>query len=70
MATKELRELRYEYEAAYKTYMSSVQSLSDASERGEWPKAEVMKQESVAFTDLALIRHALLEELQEYTRAK
>ena len=38
MATKELRELRHKYKAAYTTYMSCVQALADATERGEWAK--------------------------------
>jgi hypothetical protein len=34
MATNELRELRHKYKAAYTTYLSCVQALSEASQQG------------------------------------
>jgi hypothetical protein len=36
MATKELRELRHKYKAAYTSYMHCVQALSDATQAGVW----------------------------------
>ena len=42
MATKELRELRHKYKAAYTDYMSCVQALSDASQKGDWPSADTL----------------------------
>lgn len=63
MATKELRELRHQYKAAYTSYMQSVQALSDASQGGIWPPAEVLKIEEKAFNELTFIRQALLDAL-------
>jgi hypothetical protein len=64
MATKELRELRHKYRAAYTNYMHGVQALSDASQRGECPAAEVLKLEEEAFHELSALREALLEALR------
>lgn len=66
MATKELRERRHNYKAAYTKYMLCVQAISDASERGQWPDARTIEGEHAAFTELALMRHELLEALKEY----
>jgi hypothetical protein len=66
MATKELRELRHKYKAAYTSYIHSVQALSDATERGEWPNDQIVDAEHAAFTELALVRHALWEKLREH----
>jgi hypothetical protein len=63
MATKELRELRHKYKAAYTTYMQSVQALSDASQAGIWPSAEVLKVEEKALNELTFMRQALLDAL-------
>ena len=68
MATKELRELRHKYKAAYTSYMQSVQALSDASQAGVWPPAEVMKLEEKALNELTFARQALLDAL--YTHGK
>lgn len=70
MATKELRELRHRYKEACTTYMSCVQALSDASERGEWLAAESAEKEVAAFTQLALVRHELIETLVAHSRKK
>lgn len=64
MATKELRELRHKYKAAYTRYMPSVQALSDASQTGVIPKAEVLELEDKAFDELTVLRRALLDALQ------
>ena len=56
MATKELRELRHKYKAAYTSYMQSVQALSDASQAGIWPSAEVLKLEDAALNHLTFVR--------------
>ena len=69
MATKELRELRHKYKAAYTTYLNCVQVLSDATERGVMPTQAVIEQEHAAFTELALVRHELWEKLREHTKA-
>ena len=63
MATKELRELRHKYKAAYTSYMQSVQALSDASQDGIWPSADVLKAEEKALNELTFIRQALLDAL-------
>ena len=63
MATKELRELRHQYKAAYTSYMQSVQALSDASQAGVWPAAEVLKAEERALNELTFVRRALLDAL-------
>jgi len=63
MATKELRELRHKYKAAYTSYMQSVQALSDASQAGVWPSAEVLKLEEAALNNLTFVRQALLDAL-------
>ena len=63
MATPEIRELRLKYKAAYTTYMTYVQAVSDASQNGSWPTAEVLKLEDEAFQDLSFLRQALLDAL-------
>ena len=63
MATKELRELRHKYKAAYTSYMQSVQALSDATQAGVWPSADVLKAEEKALNELTFIRQALLDAL-------
>jgi hypothetical protein len=63
MATKELRELRHKYKAAYTSYMHCVQALSDASQTGIMPAAEVLKLEEKAFNDLTALRQDLLDAL-------
>jgi hypothetical protein len=67
MATKELRELRHKYKAAYTSYMVSVQALSDASQNGEWPTAEILKVEEHALHELTFSRQALLDALHGRT---
>jgi len=64
MATKELRELRHKYKAAYTSYMHCVQALSDASQTGVVPSAEVLELEDKAFDELTVLRQALLDALQ------
>lgn len=63
MATNELQVLRHRYKAAYTAYMVSVQALSDASQKGEWPSDEVLTTEEKAFNELSLLRKALLGAL-------
>jgi hypothetical protein len=67
MATKELRELRHRYKAAYTGYMHSVQALSDASQNGEWPSAEVLKLEEQSLNELTFLRQALLDALYAHS---
>lgn len=68
MATKELRDLRHRYKAAYTSYMNSVQALSDASQNGVWPADAILTLEEKAFEDLALLRQALLDALYAHSR--
>ena len=63
MATKDLRELRHKYKAAYTSYMHCVQALSDASQAGIWPSAEVLRLEEAALNELTTLRQALLDAL-------
>ena len=63
MATKELRELRHQYKAAYTNYMQSVQALSDASHHGTWPSAAVLQVEEQSLNELTFVRQALLDAL-------
>jgi hypothetical protein len=66
MPTKELRELRHRYKAAYTSYMHCVQALADASQKGEWPSAEVLTLEEQALNDLTFLRQALLDALYSH----
>ena len=68
MATKELHEIRHKYKAAYTTYMTCVQALSEASQKGEWPPGDVLTSEESAFSELAFLRQALLDALFAHTR--
>ena len=70
MATKELRELRHKYKVAYTTYMQSVQALSDASQAGLWPSAEVLALEEAALNNLTFVRQALLDALYAHNKKK
>jgi hypothetical protein len=63
MATKELRELRHKYKAAYTSYMHCVQALSDASLTGSWPSADLLRLEEQALNELTFLRQALLDAL-------
>ena len=63
MANKELRDLRHKYKTAYTGYMHSVQALSDASQAGVWPTAEVLRLEESALNELTFLRQALLDAL-------
>jgi hypothetical protein len=66
MATKELRELRHKYKAAYTSYMHCVQALSDASQSGAWPSAEVLEREDKSLEELKNCRQALLDALHAH----
>jgi hypothetical protein len=66
--TDELQELRHKYKAAYTSYMHSVQALSDATQKREWPSAEWLKLEEQAIEEVASRRRALLDAL--YARAR
>jgi len=67
VATDELRELRHRYKVAYTSYMHSVHALSDASEQGVLPTAEILKLEEQALNELTSFRHALLDELYAHS---
>jgi hypothetical protein len=68
MATDEIRDLRHKYKAAYTTYLSCVQALSDASQRGAWPAPDILGNEERAFSELSFLRQALLDALYEHSR--
>ena len=68
MATKELRELRHKYKAAYTSYMHCVQPLSDASQSGVMPAAEVLTLEEKTLNELTARRQALLDALHAHDR--
>ena len=70
MASKELRELRHKYKAAYTSYMRCVTTLSDASEKGECPTAEILRREERALSELTSSRQALLDALNRYSAKK
>lgn len=67
MATRELRELRHKYKAAYTSYMHCVQALSDACEHGVRPPVHVLRFEEQALNDLTVWRQALLDALHAHT---
>ena len=67
MATKELRDLRHKYKAAYTGYMHSVQALSDASQAGVWPPTAVLHLEEKAINELTFLRQALLDALYAHS---
>ena len=68
MASKELHELRHKYKAAYTAYLSCVQLLSDASQKGVWPPAEALGKEERAIQELNSLRHALLDALYAHSK--
>ena len=67
MATKDLRELRHKYKSAYTSYMHCVHALSDATESGVWPSAEIVKLEEQSLKELTFLRQALLDALYAHT---
>jgi hypothetical protein len=68
MATKELRMLRHNYKVAYTSYLSCVQMVSDASQKGAGLPEEDSEKEDRAFNELALTRQALLDALPKSGR--
>ena len=68
MATKELRELRHKYKAAYTSYMHCVQLLSDVSHAGVWPAHDVIKLEQDLFNELTVLRQKLLDALLQHSK--
>lgn len=67
IATFELRELRHKYGEAYTHYLSCVQALSEASQKGVWPSAEKLRADEKAFNELAFARRVLTDMLYEHT---
>lgn len=67
MATNKLRELRHKYKTAYTSYMHCVQALSDASQAGVMPSAEVLRLEDAALNELTQLRRALLDALSAHS---
>jgi hypothetical protein len=67
VATKELQELRHQYKTAYTSYMLCVQALSDASQQGVWPSADILKQEEQALHELTFVRQALLDAMYAHS---
>jgi hypothetical protein len=54
---------RRRYHIAYTTYLSCLETLADASQRGESPSAEALKNEADAFNELTSTRQAFLDAL-------
>ena len=69
MATKELRELRHKYKAAYTSYMHCVQLFSAASQAGVWPSEDVIELERELFNELTVLRRALLDSLYAHNHS-
>jgi hypothetical protein len=67
MATKDLRELRHKYKAAYTSYMHCVQALSDASQSGVLPSPEALALEEKTLNELTALRRALLDALYAHS---
>ena len=70
MATRELSTLRHNYKVAYTSYLSCVQKLSAASQKGECPPDAVLVGEDEALNDLNASRRALLDALCKYKNIK
>ena len=70
MATKELRELRHQYNDAYADYLHCVQALSEASRRGEVPPQQVLAAEDHAIHALNFTRVRLLQALRQHSERK
>ncbi len=70
MATKELQLLRLRYKAAYTAYMNAVHDISEASMRGEWPSAELLKADEGALKELVTAHAALLAGLWNHSQMK
>jgi hypothetical protein len=58
---KELGRRRYHF--AYTTYLSCLETLADASQRGEPPSAAALTKEADAFNELTSTRRAFLDAL-------
>lgn len=68
MATTELRDLRHKYKEAYTTYLSCVQAVSDASQKGLWLSPDAVEREERSFNELSFLRQALLDALYAHAR--
>ena len=66
MATKELRELRHRYKAAYTNYLHCVHEISDATQAGTWPDPEVLEREDQGYNEISFLRKALLDALRAH----
>jgi hypothetical protein len=69
MAVNELQRLQMSYTAAYATHMSCLQSVFEASERGERPTDQALRSEQLAFNDLVNAREAFFDKLLRYGTA-
>ena len=70
MATKELQVLRLRFKAAYTAYMTVVHDVCEASMRGQWPTAELLKADEAALKELVTAHAALLAGLWEHSQKK
>ena len=70
MATKELQVLRLRFKAAYTAYMSAVHAISEASVRGQWPTAEMLKADEAALKELVTAHAELLAGLWTHSQKK
>jgi hypothetical protein len=69
MVENELQRLRLSYMSAFAAYMSRVQAVSNATERGERPSDAALRDEHLAFNDLVNAREALFDKLLRYGKA-
>lgn len=69
MASNELQRLRMSYTAAHASHMSCLQSVFEASERGERPPDQTLRAEQLAFNDLVNAREAFFDKLLRYGNA-
>jgi hypothetical protein len=69
MPAKDLARLQLGYTAAHAAYMSRVQSISDACQRGDRPTDEVLRAEQTAFNDFVNAREAFFDTLLRHGKA-
>ena len=65
-ALERLERLDLGYSAAYAAYLSCVQSVSAACQRGERLTDELLRTEQTAFNDLVNARESLFDRLHRY----
>jgi hypothetical protein len=69
MHMEELRDARVRFQIACRKYFDSVYDLTRATQRSEWPSADVLVKEATAGKELNLARQALWDSLFSHARA-